>query len=351
MKKNLNSITKVVLLLTLVAFLFTSCGKQEKPGEAAKTGSEKSYVLATASPGGTYYPVGVAIASLATDKLSEKDHIKMNAITSAGSGENVQLLKSHEADFAILQGLFGSMAWQGKGKYEGKPEKEMRAVTMLWENVEHFVVYKEFAKTGNIMDLKNLNGKQFSIGKRGSGTETSGKTILTALGFNPDNDFKLEHMGYSASAKAMQDKRVLGMNIPAGPPVAAITQAFATIGADNISVLNFTDEQLSTIDSNFPVWSRYIIKAGTYPGQKADINTIAQPNFLAVRPDVDEETVYKLVKTIYENLPYLHKMHKATMAIKLERGVQGLPVPLHSGAAKYFKEKGIEIPASIMPTK
>ena len=351
MRKTLISITKVILLLTLTTFLLTSCGKKEKPGEATKSGGEKSYVLATASPGGTYYPVGVAIATLATDKLSEKNHIKMNAITSAGSGENVQLLKTHEADFAILQGLFGSMAWQGKGKYEGKPEKEMRAVTMLWENVEHFVIYKEYAKTGNIMDLKNMKGKRFSIGKRGSGTETSGKTILTSLGFDPENDFKLEHMGYSASAKAMQDKRVLGMNIPAGPPVAAITQAFATIGADHITVLEFTDDQLKKVDSNFPVWSRFIIKAGTYPGQKADIHTIAQPNFLAVRPDVDEETVYELVKTIYENLPYLHKMHKATMAIKLERGVQGLPVPLHPGAARFFKEKGIKIPASLMPTK
>ncbi len=351
MRRTSTSLIKVILLLTLATFLFTSCGKKEKPGEASKTGGEKSYVLATASPGGTYYPVGVAIATLASDKLGETDHIKMNAITSAGSGENVQLLKTGEADFAILQGLFGSMAWQGKGKYEGKPEKEMRAVTMLWENVEHFVVYKEFAKTGNIMDLKNLKGKPFSIGKRGSGTETSGKTILTALGFDPDNDFKLEHMGYSASAKAMQDKRVLGMNIPAGPPVAAITQAFATIGADNIAVLEFTDDQLKKIDSNFPVWSRYVIKTGTYPGQKTDIHTIAQPNFLAVRPDVDEETVYKLVKTIYENLPYLHKMHKATMAIKLERGVQGLPVPLHPGAVKFFKEKGINIPASLMPPK
>lgn len=351
MKKNQKVTLKVSAILLLTALLFTACSKQEKPGESAKAGSEQSYVLATASPGGTYYPVGVAIATLVTDKLGEKDHIKMNAITSAGSGENVQLLKSHEADFAILQGLFGSMAWQGKGKYEGKPEKQMRAVTMLWENVEHFVTYKEFAKTGNIMDLKNLKGKRFSIGKRGSGTETSGKTILTSLGFDVDNFFKLEYLGYSASAKALQDKRVLGMNIPAGPPVAAITQAFATIGADNIAVLQFTDNQLKRIDSNFPVWNRYIIKAGTYPGQKTDIHTIAQPNFLAVRPDVDEETVYEIVKTIYENLPYLHKMHKATMAIKLEKGVQGLPVPLHPGAAKFFKEKGIAIPASIMPTK
>jgi len=309
---------------------------------------KRSYVLATASPGGTYYPVGVAIATLVTDKLGEAEGISMSAITSAGSGENVQLLKTHETDFAILQGLFGSMAWQGKGKYEGKPEKEMRAVTMLWENVEHFVLYNDFVKTGNIMDLKNAEGEHFSIGKRGSGTETSGKTILTALGFNVDDEFKLEHMGYSASATALQDRRVIGMNIPAGPPVSAITQAFATIGADKITVLEFTDEQLEKIDSKFPVWSRFVIVKETYPGQTKDINTIAQPNFLAVRPDLSDEDVYKILDTIYGNLDFLHNMHKATNAIKLERALNGLPVPLHPGAVKFYRDKGIEVPESLI---
>ncbi len=308
---------------------------------------KKSYVVATASAGGTFYPVGVAIATLVTDKLGPEG-ISMSAITSAGSGENVQLLKNHEADFGILQGLFGLMAWQGKGKYEGKPEKEMRSVTMLWENVEHFVLFKEYAKNNNIMDLKNIKGEKFSIGKRGSGTETSGKTILSALGFNMSDDFNYEHLGYSASATAMQDNLVLGMNIPAGPPVSAITQAYATIGADKVTVLDFTDAQLEEIGKTYPVWSRYIIPAGTYPGQEVDIKTIAQPNFLAVRPDMSDDDVFKILETIYSNLDFLHKMHKATEAIKLERAISGLPVPLHPGAVKFYKSKGIEIPEALI---
>ncbi len=340
MKHFLTKFFAVVFIFSILIALPNNTYSQEK----------RSYVIATASPGGTYYPVGVAIATLVTDKLG-KDGISMSAITSAGSGENVQLLKNHEVDFAILQGLFGSMAWQGKGKYEGHPEKEMRAVTMLWENVEHFVVYKEFAKTGNIMDLNNLKGEKFSIGKRGSGTETSGKTILTALGFNPEKDFRLEHMGYSASATALQDRRVLGMNIPAGPPVSAVTQAFATIGADKITVLEFTDDQLKQIDSHFPVWSRYVIPADTYPGQKEAINTIAQPNFLAVRPDISDEDVYKILETIYSNLDFLHNMHKATYAMKLERAINGLPVPLHPGAVKFYKDKGFKIPDNLIENK
>jgi TRAP transporter TAXI family solute receptor len=92
-----------------------------------------------------------------------------------------------------------------------------------------------------------------------------------------------------------------------------------------------------------------MVKAGTYPGQKTDIQTISQPNFLAVRPDISEETVYLLTKTIYENLPFLNNIHKATKAMKLDKAIAGLPVPLHPGAAKYYAEQGLTIPDAIKP--
>ncbi len=94
--------------------------------------------------------------------------------------------------------------------------------------------------------------------------------------------------------------------------------------------------------------NRYVIKANTYPGQKTDINTISQPNFLAVSPDVSEETVYLITKTIYENLPFLATIHKATKVMNIQKAIAGLPVPLHPGAAKYYKEVGIKIPASLL---
>ena len=326
------------VFLLLIAFAGTNV--------FAKGGS--NLILATATTGGTYYPVGVAIATLTSIKLAKKHKITMTAITSAGSGENVQLLKNKEADLAILQGLFGAMAWQGKGKYEGKPERSMRSVTMLWQNVEHFVILAEFAKTGNISDMAGIKGKKFSIGKRGSGTEGSGRNILGELGVDPDSDYELAYLGYTPSANALQDKRIAGMNIPAGAPASAITQAFAAIGPDKIKVLEFTDGQIQKVNRSYPVWSRYVIAANTYPGQKGEIRTIAQPNLLVVHPDVPEDVVYKIVKNIYENLPFLQNIHKATYAMKLEKAINGLPAPLHPGALKYYKEKGLDIPSSLI---
>jgi TRAP transporter TAXI family solute receptor len=297
--------------------------------------------------GGTYYPVGVALSTLWSIKLrKDKPVIKVNPITSAGSGENVNMLKGKEVEMAILQGLFGKMAWNGTDIYKGKPMKELRSITLLWPNVEHFVIYQDKVKTGTITDIKGL---KFSIGRAGSGTERSGLTIMSGVGMGRD-DVKAEYLGYFESSKAMKDKRIHGANLCAGPPVAAVTDLFATPGM-KVKILEFTDKQLKAINSKtaYPGF-KYLIPANTYPGQKKQIITIAQPNFLGIRADIDPAIVYKLTKTIYENLPYLYAIHQATKFMKLELATSGLPCPLHPGALKYYREVGgVMIPDSLIP--
>jgi TRAP transporter TAXI family solute receptor len=311
---------------------------------ASAQAEDKSYILATATTGGTYYPVGVAIATLVKVKLEPKQKISVSAISSAGSGENVKLLRENQAQFAILQGLYGAWAWNGEGQVKPDgPQKALRSVSMLWQNVEHFTVDSEYAKTGTIDDLVNLEGEKFSIGKRNSGTEGSGRQILAGLGIDPDATFELAYLGYGPSAEALQNGTVKGMNTPAGVPVSAVAQAFAARG-DEITILGFTDEQIKRANGNYDLWTAFKIPADTYPGQTKEVQTIAQPNFLAVRQDVDEETVYQITKTLYENLPFLNNIHKATRAMTLEKAIAGLPMPLHPGAIRYYQEAGLTIP-------
>ncbi len=96
------------------------------------------------------------------------------------------------------------------------------------------------------------------------------------------------------------------------------------------------------------LWRPYRIAAETYPGQGEDVMTIAQPNFLAVRSDVGEEDVYLMTKAIFENLPLLGSMHEATREMSLQGALSGLPLPLHPGAARYFREKELQIPADLI---
>jgi len=336
---------KHVYKLFIVSFIIISFLIVGLPSNSLAKGKVKTLIITTATTGGTYYPVGVALATLWTIKLVKKQKIRVNAITSAGSGENVNMLKNKEAELAILQGLFGSMAWNGTLIYKGKPFKDLRTITMLWPNVEHFVLVKNKVKTGTIIDIK---GTRFSIGRAGSGTERSTLTIMSAFGMDRKS-VKAEYLGYTESANAIKNKKIDGASLCAGPPVSAVTNLFATPGV-HIKILEFTDEQLKTVQtkSAYPAF-RYIIPANTYPGQKKAIKSIAQPNFLGVRKDLDEKTVYLLTKTIFENLPYLINIHKACRFISLDSAVNGLPAPLHPGAYKYYKEKGIPVAKEIIP--
>lgn len=316
----------------------------DTPAPTEKPENKAAYILATATTGGTYYPVGVAIATLTKVKLEPKTGISLSAISSAGSGENIKLLRENQAQFAILQALYGAWAWAGEGALVSEgAQKNLRTITMLWQNVEHFTVNKKFIKTGTIEDLSNFAGAKFSIGSRNSGTEGSGRHILTALGIDPETLFDVTYQGYGPSADALQNGVISGMNTPAGVPVSAVSRAFANIG-EELAILNFTEEQLTKVNAKYPIWSMYNIPAETYPKQMDAVTTIAQPNILTVRDDIPEEEVYQVVKTIYDNLAFLQGIHKATSVMSLEKAIEGLPIPLHAGAIRFYEEQGVTIP-------
>ena len=338
--------TRRIFTHALATAALVGVGFAATPGSAQ---DERNYILATATTGGTYYPVGVALATLTKVKLEPSEGISMSAISSAGSGENVKLLREDQAQFAILQGLFGAYAWAGEGPLESEGKQEhLRSVTMLWQNVEHMVVRNEMAGDGTVAALADFNGAPFSIGARNSGTEGSGRQMLQGLGIDPDETFEIVYMGYNPSAEALQNGNIMGMNMPGGVPVTGVTQAFAALGGD-ITILDYTDEQMEQANGNYGIWTRYTIPANTYPGQAEEVQTVAQPNFLAVRADVPDEDVYQITKTIYENLPFLNNIHKATTVMALEQAIAGLPLPLHPGAAQYYQEQGLEIPERLMP--
>lgn len=310
---------------------------------------DRSYILATATTGGTYYPVGVAIATLVKVRLMASEGVDMSAISSAGSGENIGLMRDGQVQFAILQGLFGRYAAEGSGPLEAEgPQEWLRSIANIWPNVEHFIVASEFATTGTIDDLANLAGRPFSIGARNSGTEGSGREILGGLGIDPES-FDIVYQGYNPSAEGLQNGTIDGVNMPGGVPVSAVTQAFAARA--DLTLLSFTDEQIDRANGGgAPLWTAYTIEAGAYPNLNADVVTIAQPNYLAVRDDVDEEAVYLITKTMFENLEFLRNIHPATNLLTLETALDGLPAPLHPGALRYYEEVGLEIPDHLRPS-
>jgi TRAP transporter TAXI family solute receptor len=178
---------------------------------------------------------------------------------------------------------------------------------------------------------------------RNSGAEYTGFYIFEALGIDWAEDLSVAYIGYGPSANALQDGNIAGMNVPAGPPVTAITRAYALLG-DSMTVLNFSKEEIALINSEFPLWESYELAPETYPNQQQSINTAASPNVLVVRADVSEEIVYEMTRMLWENLATLQEIHSATKSMALENALSGVPLPLHAGALRYYEEQGVSIP-------
>lgn len=308
--------------------------------------ANRPYILTTATSGGAFYPIGVALATISKSQLQPVHNISLSAISSAGSLENVKLLRDNEAQFGILQGVFAAWAWDGEGPIRN-PQTGMRSVGALWFNVEHFVLLSSLVENGTLADLGNLRGERFVLGARNSGAEQSGRFILETLGIDYESGMNLAYMGYEGAASAMQDGNVVGMNVPAGAPTSAITQAFAQMG-DRITLLNFSQEELNKLNSRYDLWDWYDFPPGTYPNLDFLVRSIASPNVLVVRSDVPEEVVYRITKMMWENLGTLQDIHAATKDMKIERALRGVVAPLHPGALRYYREINLDIPPRLI---
>jgi uncharacterized protein len=329
--------TRLITILT-ACLLLGSCSD-----ELANT---RRYVLATATTGGAYYPIGVAIATITKSQLGPSHGITLSAISSAGSLENIKLLRDNQAQFALLQGPFAAWGWNGEGPIS-RPQTGLRSIAAVWHNVEHFVLTSDLAPTGYIQDMNQMSGQRYVLGARNSGAEQTGRYILEALGIDYQSRMGLAWMGYGGAANAIQDGNVVGMNVPAGAPVSAITQAMAQMG-DRLRILQFTQEDLDAINRRYPLWDWYEFPAGLYPNQPMPIRTISSPNVFAVRSDIPEDVVYEITRTLWENLPALQDIHAATRDMKLETAVTGLGAPLHPGAIRFYREQGLSIPERLI---
>jgi len=209
------------------------------------------YVLNTASTGGTYHPVGTAISTLSKIKLLPKQKFSLTAVNSAGSGANVQALSAGTADFAILQGLFGSYAITGTGPVS-EPQTNLRSVSMLWQNVEQFVVAADKVTTGTVGDLTALKGMSVGMGKQNSGTIGSNSVLLAGLGLTLE-DFTLVDAGYGPTVDAMANGQAVAAGIPSGPPTGAITKLMAS-NEGKFTILDVTADQAAAMDAGRNLW-------------------------------------------------------------------------------------------------
>ncbi|PHM38716.1 C4-dicarboxylate ABC transporter substrate-binding protein [Xenorhabdus mauleonii] len=330
---------KVKLLLAILTIIIlvvmAIAGKRENT-------NKRFLSVATASTGGTYYPMGVGLANIWSNHLKQ-ENIQVTGQSSAGSIENIDLLQKDEAQLAILQSLIAVEAYQGVRNFENRPYQDLRSISVLWPNVEHFVLLNEKIKDGTLNDIANT---RFSVGPQASGTEQSTLIILKGVNLSKQN-IQPEYLGYGDTVSAMRDGRLDGGALPAGVPASAVTDMYAS--GVPARILNVTDEQLAAINAIANSWFRFVIKPETYPRQEQSIQTIAQPNILMTTREIDEKTIYELTKVMFENQKEVHQIHSSAKYILPENALKGVSVPLHLGAYRYYREIGLDIPDYLTP--
>lgn len=337
----------IILVFAMVAVsVLAGCSQSSAPAPAPSGGESqpaapKEYRLnvATATTGGAYYPIGNALAQIWSKNIPG---VRASAQATAGTPQNIELLQNKEADIAIGQNGIAYYAYTGTGTYDGKAVPVIRGMLALYPNVMHIVA----AKDANIKTVADFEGKRFVPGAVASATEINSREMLAAFGLNyrPEEgatNVKADYVGYNEAVDLMKDGHVQGTHIAGGVPTAAVMDVMSSgVGV----LLSMADAEINEICENYPWYFPMSIPAGTYPNQPEEIKTVAVSNMLIVREDMDEELVYNLTKAVYEYHEDLVAGHNATKDTVLEKSMDGMIIPVHPGAKKFFAEKGIEVP-------
>lgn len=283
----------------------------------------------TGGTSGVYYPLGAALAKIYGDKI---EGVRTQVQATKASVENLNLLQAGKGEIAFALGDSVKFAWDGNADagFKSKLDK-LRGLAAIYPNFIQVVASKE----SGIKTLADLKGKGLSVGAPKSGTELNARAVLGAAGLSYDDLGKVEYLPFGESVELIKNRQLDATLQSAGLGVASIRDLASSLPIQMVAV---------PADIVNKIGAPYVAKtipAGTYDGQTEDVPTAAVINFLVTREGVSDELAYQMTKQLFENLPDLVAAHKAAAEIKLEDAAKGMPIPIHPGAEKYYKEKGV----------
>lgn len=322
---------KVIAVITafmLLATCLTGCG-----GGGGNESADPSRIsFASGGTSGTYYPIAGAISTLWTDKV---DGLTVDVQSTGASAENLNLINKGEAEVALVQNDVMYYAYTATESFAGVDKNEsFLTLGTVYPEVVQLVV----AGNSGIETLADLKGKAVSIGDVGSGVESNAKQILAAAGISLD-EITVRNLGFGESANGIKDKTLDAAFVTAGTPTTAVTELAAT---NDIKVLSLDQAVIDELCANYGYYTAFTIPADVY-GTDADAATVAVKATIVVKADLSEELVYNMTKTLFENLDVVAESHAKGKEMSLEGAIDGVSVPLHPGAAKYYSEQGLSV--------
>lgn len=314
---------------------------------------KRFFGIATGGVGGVYYPLGGACAQCLTNKI--KDMV-VTAQSGNASVANTNLVARGEVESGLAQNNIALAAYTGdKTAWKTPPVPKLRGIASMYPETTHVVALK----SSGIKSIQDFRGKRIIVGDKGSGTEFDSRRILEVFGMSYD-DIKPVFVYYATAVQRMKDEQADALFWTSGVPNASMIEITTTKDVDFIP---FPDDMAKKISTKYPYYARVDMPANSYRGQTEAVPTIAMIAVWITNADVNAQDVYDVTKNLWEDTglifrknqekiscaDVLAKVHKQGENVKLERALLGMTVPLHEGAYRYYKEKGIQIPANLVP--
>ena len=299
------------------------------PSASAFAATDINFV--TAGTAGTFYAISVEVAKLWNENI---EGMRAVATPSGGGVDNLNQAKDGEAQIGIANANLVYQSMMGTDAFDGDANPDIRIFAGLYYNPNQVVV----TDASGIETFADFKDKHFSVGAAGSTTIDEAVHHLATVDLTLD-DMKTEYMDVSSSADAIQNKQLDGAWIMAGAPNAGVTQILTSSDAH---LLPIPAETVEALKADYPWYASYTIPAGTYAGQDEDVPTSAVKLTLFLTSDVDEETAYQMAKVFWENWDSLTENFAALKAADPAKACEDLAgVPLHDGAARYYREIGL----------
>ncbi|MFC5299993.1 TAXI family TRAP transporter solute-binding subunit [Azospira restricta] len=284
----------------------------------------------TGGTSGVYYPLGVALSQIYGKAIPGA---KTSVQATKASAENLNLLQAGRGEIAFTLGDSLSDAWKGDAEAGFKaPLNKLRGVAGVYPNYIQIVA----AADSGIKSLADLKGKRISVGAPKSGTELNARAVLKAAGLSYKDFAKVEYLPFGESVELMKNRQLDVTLQSAGLGVASLRDLATAV---KIVVVPVPADVVAKVGD--PAYQPGTIPAKTYEGQNEEVPTVAIQNFLVTHEGVPAETVYAMTRSLFDNLDQMVAAHAAAKAIRKENAAKNMPLPLHPGAEKYYREAGL----------
>ena len=294
---------------------------------------QKVHISIAAGPaGGSYYPLSIGMSEIIHKNIAGA---KVDVVNTGGSTENTTMVGAGECEIGITNGDTAYEGFTGTGKYA---KKKLPDIRLLYAGIAGGPLHAVVGQASAIKSYAQLKGKKIALGPQGNTTGFLTLAVLKYYGIQKQ-DLRLSYLNFDEGIQALQDGQVDVTTIIGPLPLPSVKQ-LATFGRFAFDLISIEEDKAQAFRKDNPFFNVIKIPAAMY-GLGHEVKTLSSTNIVIVNAKVSEDVAYRVTKSIFENLSMMHTAHPSGRAIKLENAVIDY-LPLHPGAEKYFREKGIK---------